>query len=135
MGIWYSPGVQANVIFFDKKPVGDAPSTQALWIYDLRSGQNFSLRQNPIESHHLDDFIGCYNADDRSQRVETPLFRKFTYAEIIARDKANLDIQWLQTVSDQPETDTPQSLMSEILNDLREAIQEFSAVEDSIRNI
>lgn len=135
VGIWYSPGVQANVIFFDKKPVAASPATQSLWIYDLRSGQNFSLRQNPIESHHLDDFIDCYKADDRSQRVETSLFRKFTYAEIVARDKANLDIQWMQTASAASSRDTPQSLMSEILNDLREAIQEFSIVEDNIRNV
>lgn len=135
VGIWYSPGVQANVLFFDKKPIEEIPATQALWIYDLRSGQNFSLRQNPIESHHLDDFIDCYKSVNRSQRVETPLFRKFTYAEINARDKANLDIQWLQMASTISSKDTPQSLMSEILNDLREAIQEFSVVEDNIRNV
>jgi type I restriction enzyme M protein len=134
VGIWYSPGVQANVLFFDKKPIGKVPATKNIWIYDLRSGQNFSLRQNPIESHHLDDFVDCYKSEDFARRVETPLFRKFSYSEIIARDKANLDIQWLKTAVDVPNQDTPQSLMSDILNDLREAIQEFSIVEDSIRN-
>lgn len=134
VGIWYSPGVQANVLFFDKKPIAKVPATKNIWIYDLRSGQNFSLRQNPIESHHLDDFVDCYKPEGFARRVETPLFRKFSYAEITARDKANLDIQWLQTAVDVPNQDTPQSLMSDILNDLREAIQEFSVVEDSIRN-
>jgi type I restriction enzyme M protein len=134
VGIWYSPGVQANVLFFDKKPEGKNPATKDLWIYDLRSGQNFSLRQNPIQSVHLEDFVRCYNATDRTKRVETPLFRKFSYAEIDTRDKANLDIQWLQPAAAASATDTPQSLMSDILNDLREAIQEFSVVEDNIRN-
>ncbi len=134
VGIWYSPGVQANVLFFDKKPLGKVPATKNVWIYDLRSGQNFSLRQNPIESHHLDDFVDCYKSEDYTRRVETPLFRRFSYAEIIERDKANLDIQWLQAVEEVLNKDTAQSLMSDILNDLREAIQEFSVVEDSIRN-
>src|ERR1700688_3596424 len=39
-GIWYSPGVKANVLFFDKtKGIGD-PATEAVWVYDLRSNQN-----------------------------------------------------------------------------------------------
>lgn len=43
-GIWYSPGVKANVLFFDKKPVTKTPATKEVWIYDLRSNQNFSLK-------------------------------------------------------------------------------------------
>ncbi len=133
IGIWYSPGVQANVIFFDKKPISDKPATRELWVYDLRTGQNFSLRQNPIATNDLCDFIHCFQAANRKKRVETPLFKKFSYSEIISREKANLDIQWLQPVSAGPVSDTPQNLMSEILNDLRAAIEEFSIVEDNIR--
>jgi hypothetical protein len=55
IGIWYSPGVKANVLFFDKKPRAKAPATKELWVYDLRSGQNFSLRQNPIASEYFTD--------------------------------------------------------------------------------
>lgn len=129
-GIWYSPGVKANVLFFDKPATG-ASATQEIWVYDLRSNRNFSLRQNPIRSEDLADFIHCYCADDPSQRKETTCFRRFTYSEIIARDKANLDIQW------QDETltivyRTPQSLMKEILEDLAEAMREFATVESEI---
>ena len=70
-GIWYSPGVKANVIFFDKRAITKAPATKAIWVYDLRSNQRFSLRQRPIEPDDLTDFVRCYCADDPSRRRET----------------------------------------------------------------
>ena len=36
-GIWYSPGVKANVLFFDKRPAAREPWTKELWIYDFRT--------------------------------------------------------------------------------------------------
>lgn len=131
-GIWYATGVKANVIFFDKKPVSKTPATKELWIYDLRSTRSFSLRQNPIRPDDLTDFIHCYCSENRTRRKESKHFRRFKYSEIIARDKASLDIQW------QPEAtgvigDSPQVLMKEILRDLEEAIREFAAVESEIQ--
>ncbi|HEY1580447.1 MAG TPA: class I SAM-dependent DNA methyltransferase [Terracidiphilus sp.] len=132
IGIWYSPGVKANVLFFDKKRPAKAPATKELWVYDLRSGRNFSLRQNPIRNEDLADFTHCYLADSRSRRKETALFRRFTYAEIMARDRANLDIQWQQETANAMQSETPQALMKEILRDLEEAMREFAAAEDEI---
>ena len=44
-----------------------------------------------------DDFVDCYApGKPRGERVETERFRSFTYDELVARDKANLDITWLQ---------------------------------------
>jgi type I restriction enzyme M protein len=131
-GIWYSPGVKANVLFFDKKPVTKAPATKAVWVYDLRSDQKFSLRQNPIESKDLTDFIRCYCADHLARREETDRFRRFEYSEIVARDKANLDIQWQKETMDIQRA-TPQALIKEILEDLAEAMREFAAAESEIR--
>jgi type I restriction enzyme M protein len=132
-GIWYSPGVKANVLFFDKKPVATTAPTETLWIYDLRTNHKFSLRQSPIQSADLSDFIDSYCADDRSGRKETERFRAFTYTEIVARDKANLDIQWHQEEFDSDHAETPQMLMREILRDLDEAMKEFAAAEAKIR--
>jgi len=132
-GIWYSPGVKANVLFFDKKPVTMTQATKEVWVYDLRSNHRFSLRQNPITSDDLTDFIGCYHADDPARRTETSHFRRFTYAEIIARDKASLDIQWRDETRNATEGGTPQALMKEILEDLGEAMREFAAAECEIR--
>jgi type I restriction enzyme M protein len=133
-GIWYSSGVKANVLFFDKKPVSTLPSTTNVWVYDLRSNRNFSLRNNPIRSEDLKDFVNCYSANDRDLRKETDHFRRFNYTEIIARDKASLDFQW-QLESEQPSHgSTPQQLMAEILSDLKEALREFSSAEEEIKN-
>jgi type I restriction enzyme M protein len=131
-GIWYSPGVKANVLYFDKKPLSKSPATKQLWVYDLRSDRSFSLRQNPISSDDLTDFVRCYHADDTSRRKETAHFRRFTYPEIMARDKANLDIQWQPKGMKSTQGETPQAMMREILKDLEEAMREFAAAESEI---
>lgn len=132
-GIWYSPGVKANVIFFEKRPVAQDAATKEVWFYDLRSDQSFSLRHNPIGPGDLTDFVHCYCADDLARRKETDRFRRFKYSEIIARDKANLDIQWQHETTSATQGETPQSLMKEILEDLTEAMREFAAAESQIR--
>jgi type I restriction enzyme M protein len=131
-GIWYSTGVKANVLFFDKKPVTKIPATKEVWVYDLRSGRHFSLRQNPIRTEDLRDFVDSYRADDLARRNETSHFRRFKYSEILKRDKANLDIQWQYDPLNAPHDGTPQALMKEILADLEEAMTEFAAVEIDI---
>jgi type I restriction enzyme M protein len=133
-GIWYSPGVKAHVLFFDKKTVTKTPATKEVWVYDLRSNQKFSLRQNPIEPEDLADFIHCYHADNPSRRKETTHFRRFKYSEIVARDKATLDLQWQDEAKNATQSDTHQTLMKEILKDLKdleEAMREFAAVAES----
>ena len=132
-GIWYSPGVKANVLFFDKTAAGAETGAKDLWVYDLRSNQKFSLRQNPIELRDLVDFVASYCPDDLSWRTETDRFRRFSYADIIARDKANIDIQWSLDAVNPLEGQTPHELMKEILNDLGEAMREFAAAEFQIR--
>jgi type I restriction enzyme M protein len=132
-GIWYSAGVKANVLFFDRKPVTKTPATNELWVYDLRSNQKFSLKQNQIGPEDLTDFVDCYRADNPTLRKETAHFRRFKYSEIIARGKANLDIQWQQETTNVTQGETPQALMKEILKDLEEAMREFAAAESEIR--
>ncbi len=36
-GIFYKPGVKANVIFFDKRPASPERQTKEVWIYDFRN--------------------------------------------------------------------------------------------------
>ena len=61
----------------------------------------------------------------RRLRKETPHFRRFRYAEIVARDKANLDFQWQAEAMNSNGGETPRALMKEILKDLEEAMREF----------
>jgi type I restriction enzyme M protein len=132
-GIWYSPGVKANVLFFDKRLPTRSAATKDIWVYNLRSNQKFSLRQNPIQPEDLADFVSCYRTDDKNRRKETDQFRRFKYSEIMARDKANLDIQWQSETAVPDGGDSPEVLMQQILTDLEEAMTEFAAAQKAIR--
>ncbi|MBM0227021.1 class I SAM-dependent DNA methyltransferase [Micromonospora sp. ATA51] len=130
-GIFYAQGVKANVLFFDKKPAAERPWTDRLWIYDLRTNQHFTLKQNPLRRHHLDDFVACYlPGKPRSERVETERFKAFTYEELLARDKVNLDITWLrdESLEDMENLPAPEVIAREIVEDLTAALAEFEAV-------
>jgi len=47
-GIFYKPGVKANVIFFDKRPASPERQTKDIWIYDFRTNIHFTLKQHPM---------------------------------------------------------------------------------------
>jgi len=134
-GIWYSPGVKANVLFFDKKREAKSPQTKHLWVYDLRTNQNFTLRQNPIADDNLKDFVNCYQAAKRAKRKESERFKAFSYDELMSRDKANLDIFWLRddSLTDSENLPSPSVLAAQIIEDLETALNEFSVVEEELR--
>jgi len=90
-GIWYSPGVKANVLFFDKKAASREMQTKELWVYDYRTNVHKTLKTKRMIGADLDDFMQCYR-----DRVETERFHRFTYEELAARDKLNLDLTWLK---------------------------------------
>ncbi len=133
-GIFYAQGVKANVLFFDKKPAAEQPWTQKTWVYDLRTNQHFTLKQNPLRRHHLDEFVDSYlPGKDRSERVETGdtgRWKSFTYDELVARDKVNLDISWLrdESLEDTDNLPAPEIIAREIVEDLTAALAEFEAV-------
>jgi type I restriction enzyme M protein len=124
-GIWYSPGVKANVMFFDKKP----STKKELWVYDLRTNKNFTLRQNPITSEDLKDFVECCNPDHREQRKESERFKRYSHADILARDKVGLDLVWLSDdfYSDPNKLPPHDVLAAEVIALLKEAVSEFEA--------
>ncbi|MBW4563971.1 MAG: N-6 DNA methylase [Mojavia pulchra JT2-VF2] len=95
-GIFYAQGVKANVLFFDRKPASTKPWTKKLWVYDLRTNQDFNLKNNLFGSDNLQEFMECFNTENFQERQETQRFRSFTYEELIKRDKVNLDIIWLK---------------------------------------
>ena len=124
------PGVKANVLFFDRKPASETPWTRDLWIYDLRTNQHFTLKTNLLTRAHLDDFVSCYHAADRTQRVESEWFRRFTYEELTQRDKANLDIFWLrdESLEDSENLPPPDVIAEEIMEDLRAALEQLEEI-------
>ncbi len=136
-GIFYKQGVKANVLFFDKKPASTEPWTKALWIYDLRTNKNFTLKNNPLKRADLDDFVACYKPDNRARRKENERFRSFAYADLIARDKTNLDIFWLKddSLEDAANLPPPDVIAAEIVENLEAALEQFRAVADELGNI
>jgi type I restriction enzyme M protein len=135
-GIFYAGGVKANVLFFDKKPgLPDATWTSRLWVYDFRTGQHFTLKQNRLTRERLDDFVKCYRpGESRDTRIETERFKPFSYDELIARDKVNLDITWLNDPS-QDDADSflpPDVIAREIVEDLTAALAEFATIADAL---
>ena len=136
-GIFYAGGVKANVLFFDRKPPSEIPWTKQMWIYDLRTNQNFTLKTRKITRADLGDFVTCYNPDDRYERTETERFRPFSYEELLARDKASLDIFWLrdESLEDTDNLPAPALIAAAIVEDLQAALDQFTAVAAALAGI
>ena len=88
------------------------------------------MKQNPLRRAHLDEFVDAYNPGNRGTRKESERFKAFTYEEILARDKANLDIIWLKddSLEDAADLPSPEILAREIMEVLQVAIGEFTAI-------
>jgi type I restriction enzyme M protein len=134
-GIFYAGGVKANVLFFDKRPAGDKPWTTTFWVYDFRTNQHFTHKVNPLQRHHLDEFVMSYcPGRPRSERVETERLKCFSYEELLARDKVNLDLLWLKddSLTDAADLPAPDVLAREIIEELESALDEFTAIAESL---
>ncbi|MGE0652683.1 MAG: class I SAM-dependent DNA methyltransferase, partial [Alphaproteobacteria bacterium] len=128
-GIWYSPGVKANVLFFDKRPAARDVQTKALWVYDYRTNVHKTLRTKRLTGDDLDDFVRCFHA-----RKETERFRRFAYEELVKRDKLNLDIFWLKddSLEDVDSLAEPDVLAAEIVENLESALEQFRSVSQEL---
>jgi len=141
-GIFYAQGVKANVLFFDRKPASSEPWTKALWVYDLRTNKHFTLKQNPLTYEDLREFVELYHPENRHARQPTwdpetnPQGRwsVFTYDELLARDKVNLDIFWLrdESLEETASLPDPDVLAQEILEDLEAVVEQIREVLNSL---
>jgi type I restriction enzyme M protein len=123
------------VLFIDKKPVSAEANTKDLWIYDLRTNRRFTLKERPMARADLDDFVACYKSSGRHERVESDRFRRFAHAELVARDKVNLDIFWLNddTLDDPDLLPPPDKIAAEIVENLEAALDRFRNVALSLQ--
>jgi len=133
-GVFYAQGVKANVLFFDRKPASETPWTKELWIYDLRTNIHFTLKESPLQRKDLDDFVKCFNAANRHKRKESERFKRFSYEELLKRDKANLDIFWLkdESLEDSANLPAPEVIAAEIVEDLQAALEQFAAIAEDL---
>jgi type I restriction enzyme M protein len=133
-GVFYAQGVKANILFFDRKPASETPWTKTLWIYDFRTNMHFTLKENPLKYEDLQDFIRCYNTQNRHERKESERFKAFTYEELMKRDKVNLDIFWLkdESLEDSANLPNPDILAREIAENLESALDQFTTIYQSL---
>jgi type I restriction enzyme M protein len=143
-GVFYKQGVKANVLFFDNKPAAKDPWTKEVWYYDFRTNIHFTLKKNPLQKADLQDFIDCYNPTNRRDRQENwsennpeGRWRKFTYEELVARDKTSLDIFWLRdkSLTDLDSLSDPDILALEIVENLEAGLESFRAIAGAIAKV
>ena len=136
-GIWYSPGVKANVVFFDKKEGRAEAWTDRLWVYDLRTNLHFTLKQKPIRREDFDDFVECYKPGRLHERGETwsednpdGRWRCYDYEDLLKRDKLSLDLFWIkdESLTDTDSLPAPGVIAAEIADDLEAALEQFTRI-------
>jgi len=140
-GIFYAQGVKANVFFFEIPENQEQPATKEVWFYDYRTNIHHTLKKNPLQYESLLDFVKCYCADDRSLRSPSfnennPLgrWRKYSYDEIINREKVNLDISWLSddNLIDLDNLPEPDDLINDIIENLESALINFKTIKENL---
>ena len=140
-GIFYAQGVKANVLFFKNKPANKEAWTKEIWFYDYRTNVHHTPKKNPMRQEHLSDFVELYNGQNIDKRKETwseenpeGRFRKYTYDEIIARDKTSLDIFWLKdkSLTDLDNLPDPDVLAMEIIENIEAGLSSFREIMETI---
>lgn len=141
-GIFYKQGVKANVIFFDKRPASPEMQTKEIWIYDFRTNIHFTLKQHPMSETDLEDFVRCYNPENRFERTETwsesnpeGRFRRYSIDEIMKRDKLSLDIFWMKdkSLADLENLPPADELADDIIENLQSALESFMELKAQLK--
>lgn len=136
-GIFYKPGVKANVLFFDKKPTRNETWTEKLWIYDARTNHHYTLKQNPLRRADLDEFVHLFHATNRHKRKATwsssnpeGRWRAYPLNEILNSESVNLDLFWIKdkSLEDLSNLPAPDVIALEIADDLQALIEIFSTL-------
>jgi type I restriction enzyme M protein len=114
---------------------------RTLRIRNLLTTQHFTLKQNPLTRAALDEFVQCYHPQNRHERTATwseehpeGRWRSFSYEELVARDRANLDIFWLRDESLEETANLPEPdvLAAEIVEDLEAALEQFRLIAEDL---
>lgn len=132
-GIFYSPGVKTNVLFFTRSR-SDTGNTQTVWVYDMRHDAPKYGKKRPLRSDDFAAFEAAYGNDPkgaapRSAHGDGSRWRSFS-RQAIADRSDNLDLAWLADADIDPEetlTD-PEEIAAAILAHLRAALMEIEGV-------
>ena len=112
--------------------------TREVWVYDYRTNIHHTLKKKPLRYEDLADFVACYQPSNRHGRqekwheIENPegRWRKFSYEQIVARDKTSLDIFWLKdkSLADLDNLPEPDELAGEIIENLEAGLNSFREI-------
>ena len=142
-GVFYAQGVKANVLFLDARQASKDPWTKKVWYYDYRTNIHHTLKKNPLKYDDLQEFIRSYKPENRHEREESwsednpeGRWRKYTYDEIVARDKTSLDIFWLKdkSLADLDNLPDPDILAQEIVENLEAGLESFRRIVEGLNN-
>ncbi|SEC29253.1 type I restriction enzyme M protein [Tenacibaculum sp. MAR_2009_124] len=140
-GIFYAHGVKANVLFFNNKPGSKEHQTKHIWFYDYRTNIHHTLKKKPMTEANLADFVACYNPENIYKRKETwseenqeGRWRKYTYEDIIERDKTSLDIFWIKdkSLTDLDNLPDPDILAGEIIENIEAGLAGFKEIMETL---
>ncbi len=87
-----------------------------------------------MQPSHLKDFVECYSAANHTERQETERFKRFEVADLLKRDKLNLDIFWLkdESLDDVDSLPPPEEIAAEIVENLQAALEAFQSVAEEL---
>ena len=130
-GLFYKPGVRANVLFFQRGSASPNAHTKRIWFYDLRTNKKFTPKQRPLTIEDLQEFTSLYMKGDIDSRKETwseenigGRWRSYSFDEIISSDNASLEIFWLKddNLLDPDSIPEPEVIAEEIMTNLQGAL-------------
>lgn len=90
---------------------------------------------------HLEEFITLYNPDNLNKRKETwseenneGRWRKYSYKDIITRDKTSMDIFWIKdkSLTDLDNLPDPDILSNEIIENIESGLNAFKEIMETI---
>ena len=125
------------MLFFINKPASKDPWTKEIWFYDYRTNVHHTPKKRPMREEHLKEFTTLYNGKNIHKRKETwseeneeGRWRKYSYDEIIARDKTSLDIFWLRdkSLTDLDNLPDPDILANEIIENIESGLNSFREI-------
>jgi len=94
-GIFYSQGVQTNVLFFTRCDI-NINATQTVAYYDMRTASPRYGRKRPLLAADFDEFERAYSARPSCEDVPSGRWKYYSREEIAIRDD-NLDMTWLES--------------------------------------
>jgi type I restriction enzyme M protein len=137
LGISPGQGVKTNVLFFQRGDV-DADNTRAVWVYDLRANVPGLGKHAPVTRRHFAEFERLFGEDPfgwskRQDQGDGGRFRRFKREEIAAR-RDNLDLSWLKDDDGRrgDELPQPETIAAEIIGNLKSAMDEMSALTETL---